>query len=65
MSEVTITDLLNALQNPEKIEGSLPNTDETWSRIGSKDNFDELGLEPDELSDFLKEWIAENPYNNI
>ena len=62
---VTIDDLLNALQNPEKIDGDLPNTEETWSRIGARDKFQELGLDESELDSFLKEWIAENDYNNI
>ena len=61
---ITIDDLLNALQNPEKT-GGLANTAETWERIGRKDSFDELGLEGGELDDFLKEWIEDNPYANI
>lgn len=63
--ELTIDDLLNALQNPEKVMLSLENNSETWSRIGNKDKFSELGLEDSELNDFLKEWIADNDYNNI
>ena len=61
---VTIDELLNALQNPDKT-GTLENTKETWSRIGNKDNFEELGLEGSELDSFLKEWTSENPYNDI
>lgn len=63
--ELTIDDLLNALQNPEKVMLSLENNSETWSRIGNKDKFSELGLEDSELNDFLKEWMSDNPYNNI
>ena len=59
----TIDDLLRSLQNPST--SKLENTRETWSRIGNKDKFDELGLEPSELEDFLKEFVAENGYNNI
>ena len=62
--ELTIDDLLNALQNPEKAV-LLENNSETWSRIGNKDKFSELGLEDSELNDFLKEWISDNPYNNM
>lgn len=62
--ELTIDDLLNALQNPEKTV-LLENNSETWSRIGNKDKFSELGLEDSELNDFLKEWISDNPYNNL
>ena len=63
--ELTIDDLLNALQNPDKANMSLENNSETWSRIGNKDKFSELGLENSELNDFLKEWMSDNPYNNI
>ena len=63
--ELTIDDLLNALQNPEKVTLSLENNSETWSRIGNKDKFSELGLEDSELNDFLKEWMSDNPYNNL
>lgn len=61
---VTIDDLLNALQNPDK-PSKLENTRETWSRIGNREKFEELGLEGSELDDFLAEWISENPYNNL
>lgn len=60
---VTIDELLNALQNPDKV--TLENNKDTWSRIGNKDSFAELGLPESELDDFLTEWIAENEYNNI
>ena len=61
---VTIDDLLNALQNPDN-PSKLENSKETWSRIGNRDNFSELGLEGSELDNFLKEWIMENPYENL
>ena len=61
---VTIDDLLNALQNPDN-PSKLENSRETWSRIGNRDNFSELGLEDSELNDFLKEWMSDNPYNNL
>lgn len=63
MSKLTIDDLLNSLVNPEKVD--LENTAATWKRIGSKDQFLELGLEPSELESFLKEWTESNPYSNI
>ena len=63
---ITIEMLLNALQNPEKPDkATLENNKETWRRIGDKDNFSELGLESGELDEFLKEWIEENPYNDL
>jgi hypothetical protein len=43
----------------------LPNTAETWARIGNKDSFHELGLSGSELDDFLKTFTEENDYNNI
>jgi len=61
---LTIDDLLNSLQNPNKSK-QLENTKETWERIGKKDSFSELGLEPSELDSFLQDWIKDNPYNNI
>lgn len=61
---LTIDDLLNSLQNPNKSK-KLENTKETWKRIGKNDNFSELGLEGSELDEFLKEWMSENPYSNI
>lgn len=59
----TLDDLLNALQDPNKVE--LANTVETWSRIGNKDDFPELGLSEGELEDFLSDWLDDNDYNNI
>lgn len=61
--DLTIDDLLNSLQNPEK--ATLENSKEIWARIGNGDKFEELGLEPSELENFLTEWIANNPYSNI
>ena len=60
---LSIDDLLNSLQNPNK--KTLENNAETWRRIGNKDDFAELGLSSSELESFLKEFIEENPYNNI
>jgi hypothetical protein len=61
---ISINDLLHALQNPDKVV-ALENTKETWTRIGIKDSFEELGLEPSELDAFLSEWLGENPYENV
>lgn len=61
---LTIDDLLNSLQNPNK-PNKLENTKDTWSRIAKRDNFSELGLESSELESFLKDWIKDNPYSNI
>ena len=61
----TIDDLLNALQNPNEGNKKLRNDYETWRRIGNKDDFAELGLSSGELDDFLRDWISENPYENI
>jgi len=62
---LTIDDLLNSLQNPNKPSGKLENTKDTWKRIGNKDSFAELGMEASELETFLAEWISDNPYLNI
>lgn len=61
---LTIDDLLNSLQNPNKPK-QLENTKDTWRRIQAKDSFSELGLEPSELDSFLQDWIKDNPYNNL
>ena len=67
MSEtISIEDLLQALQNPDKVDKvNLENNKETWTRIGNKDTFSELELESGELDSFLKEWTENNDYNNI
>ena len=59
---LTIEDLLNSLQNPNT--PTLENTKENWDRIYSNDPFDELGLEKSELEEFLKEWKANNDYDD-
>lgn len=63
----SIEELLRTLQTPatsksNKLTGSIP---EIYERIANKDSFGELGLTGSDLDDFLKEWISENPYNNI
>ena len=72
--KLNINDLLNALKNPDSIDESikadlpsLANTADTWTRIGQKDSTlaSDIGIEESELNDFLKEWIEDNPYNNI
>jgi hypothetical protein len=65
MGELTIDDLLNALQNPEKAGVTLENSKETWSRIGNKDDFSELGMEESDLDAFLSEWMDSNPYSAL
>ena len=62
---LTIDDLLNSLQNPEKTSSKLENSKSTWERIGRKDSFSELGMKSSELESFLQEWVKENPYNNL
>lgn len=59
----TIDELLGSLQNINKID--LPNTPETWRRIGSSDPFLELGLEEKDLATFLEEWCNNNEYSNL
>lgn len=70
-----IDELLNALKNPNEIDDNLlrdvsrglPNTRETWERIGNMDPTiaADVGIDKSELANFIKEWVAENPYNNI
>ena len=61
---LTIDDLLNSLQSPNKTN-KLENTKDTWKRIQAGDKFEELGIQSSELDGFLKDWISSNPYSNI
>jgi len=66
--ELSIEDLLNALKNPNSVDKGIPvlaATKANYMRLGSGDKFAELGLEENELEKFLKEWTADNPYNNL
>lgn len=62
-----IKELLRKLKSGYKkeINPKLPNTKETWERIGSRDGFEELDMTDEDLNYFLKEWIGQNPYSNI
>ncbi len=61
---MTIDELLKSLQKPGA-EVKLSNTRETWSRIGQRDAFAELGLGPSELQKALSDFTKENEYSNI
>lgn len=60
---ITIEDLLKSLQYTTK--RSIDESGITYTRIGNKDPFTELGLEGSELDAFLSEWVKNNPYNNL
>lgn len=63
---LTIDELLNSLQNPNpNKKNKLENNLDTWRRIGEKDSFTELGMAKTELTEFLTEWVKDNPYSNI
>jgi hypothetical protein len=62
---LTIDELLDSLENPNTNSKTLPNTTDTWSRIGNRDNFSELNMNSSELDEFLREWVANNPYETI
>ncbi len=69
---MTIEELLNSMQSKYKLRDiningrTLPNNINTWSRIANRDSFSELLFSDEsEKESFLKEWINENPYNNI
>lgn len=59
---MTIEELLNQLSE----KADLPNTRDTWRRLGERDEFAELAFasESDKES-FLSEWASQNDYNNI
>jgi len=65
---MTIEELLKSMIsiNDANLDQRLPNTRETWERIGSLDSFSELGFSSDtEKEEFLKDWIDNNPYSSI
>ena len=69
---MTIEELLNSMQSKYKLRDmningrALPNNINTWNRIANKDSFSELLFSDEsEKDNFLREWINENPYNNI
>ena len=65
---MTIEELLKSMIsiNDTDINRNLPNTRETWERIGNLDSFSELGFSSEtEKEEFLKDWIDNNPYSSI
>lgn len=67
---MTIDELLKSMLTlKDEIETTvktLENNKETWSRIGSRDDFNELTFESEHDKEaFLKEWINDNDYSNI
>ena len=71
---LNIDDLIAAMKDPDSVDESkkaklstLANTAETWARIGQKDATlaTDIGIDESELNDFLKEWVEDNPYNDI
>lgn len=67
----SLQDLIKHLEAAKEVKEivingvKLPNTAETWARIGNLDSFPELGLSGSDLDDFLNEFIENNDYNNI
>lgn len=61
----TIEDLLKALNTTPVGLKELINSKETWSRIGNKDSFDELGLTESELEALIVEFTENNDYNDL
>lgn len=65
---MTIEELLKSMIsiNDTNLDKNLPNTRETWARIGNLDSFSELGFDSEtEKEEFLKDWIDNNPYSSI
>ena len=61
----TIKELLQSMYTlnvNKESKSSIPNTAETWARIGAKESFSAIGFaDEDEMS----KWIEENDYQNI
>lgn len=62
IKEENLTLLLKALKETVKSAAPERDVEETWARIGKKEQFDSLGFGSE---DELKEWIANNPYANL
>ena len=58
-----IKELLSALANKEVTKKTMENTKNNWQRIGDGDSFSELGLNASELTELIREWVQDNPYN--
>lgn len=61
MIEEFLKSLLKKVEDGKNV--TLPNTKETWERIGAKDKFAELEID-EKLEDFLLKWIENNPYES-
>jgi len=64
---MTIEELLNQLSEKADLKDiSLPNTRDTWRRLGERDEFAELAFASESDKErFLSEWASQNDYNNI
>jgi len=60
--ELTIDDLLNALQNPNQDDENKLSAKEIWDMIANQESYDKMGFSSD---DELKEWMENNPYSNL
>lgn len=61
MAKLTIEDLLNSLNGGNTKENKL-SPREIWDMIANKESYDKMGFSSESE---LKEFIAENPYENI
>lgn len=61
----TIRQLLESIQQNNSTTAKLENNRTNWSRLGSRDKFEEFKLSKSDLDDFLKAWVRDNEYSNI
>ena len=61
---MSIEELLRSLQEKKTTLGDY-SPKEIWRKIGSKDNFEELGLNSNDLKEALTDFITDNPYHNL
>jgi len=59
-----VMDWLDEIADNTTKERHLPDTEETWRRIGNGDTFPELNFASDqERTDFINEWKENSSYN--
>jgi hypothetical protein len=62
MAKLTIEDLLNSLKGDNNKTTNRLSPREIWDMVANKDSFDKIGFSSE---DELKEYLKNNPYNNL
>jgi hypothetical protein len=62
MAKLTIEDLLNSLKGDNNKETNHLSPREIWDMVANKESFDKMGFSSESE---LKEYLKNNPYNNL